>query len=196
MTPFNNIIVTDVDGVLVYWEQAFVNWMHEKKYTIVKHGCYDLSEKYGIQPDVGLELTEEFNSPENIARLPPFKDAIKYVKKLHEEHGFVFHCISAIPHTKENYDARWSNLISLFGFTAFELLILCDRSENKRKLLKEYQDSGCFWCEDLAENCIMGLEAGLNPILVTHHYNTDFNHPKVKRVDDWKQIYSHITGEN
>lgn len=196
MKTFDNVILTDADGVLFYWEHAFLAWMHKKGYKESTLGFYDTGDRYGISEQLGNDLLLEFNSPANIVKLPPMRDAIKYVKKLHEEHGFVFHCISAIAPTVENYKARWKNLKTMFGETTFERLELCSRSIHKDEILKEYSDSNCPWIEDVTENVMMGLKYGLDPILIEQHYNKEFVHPQIKRVHKWKEIYSYITGEN
>jgi hypothetical protein len=194
---FNNVIIVDYDGVCAWWEQAFDMWMllkgHAKE---TAKGEYEIYSKYGIGVEEGNNLVAEFNASSAIENIPPYKDSIKYIKKLHEEHGFVFHCITAITNNKNVYDMRMKNIENLFGKTAFQRLILTNDSASKPKSLEFYADSGCHWIEDVPKNAEYGLDFGLSPILLTHHYNKDYTNPhEIKIVDNWKEIYHHIIGE-
>jgi 5'(3')-deoxyribonucleotidase len=192
---YENVIVTDFDGVAGYWEHGFHMWMVEKGYKTLNKGFYDINDIYDLSLEQAEQLVNAFNESSALRHLPPFKDAIKYIRKLHEDHGYVFHCISAIPNTVDMYDARMENIHNLFGKTAFERLILCGSSDNKKKLLEVYKDTDCYWIEDLTKNAEMGLEYGLNCILVNQHYNeNDTVDPRVKRVKNWKEIYEIIVG--
>lgn len=194
MQLFENVILTDFDGVLGYWEHGFMQWMLEKGYDKPIGGCYDIESKYGITTEEAENCIIMFGLSEWFTKLPPMRDAIKYVKKLHEEHGYVFHCISSIPNTDTHKAARWKNIRSLFGETAFEKLVLCVRSHEKDEHLKAYSGSGCYWVEDLGKNAVYGLNHGLKPILITQHYNVDFENKNIPRVTYWKEIYDYVTG--
>lgn len=193
---YDNVIVTDFDGVCAYWEHGFHMWMVDKGYKEQNRGLYEIEDKYGISVEKAVMLVNSFNESAALKRLPPIKDSIKYIRKLHEEHGFVFHCISAIPNTQDMYDARMENIHNLFGKTAFERLTLCGSSRNKKELLKEYDDTGCFWIEDVGENLDYGIEYGMRGLLMDRPYNKDYvtDAPRSYRVNDWKEIYSHIIG--
>jgi uncharacterized HAD superfamily protein len=195
MQIFDNVILTDYDGVVGLWEHGFHMWMLDNGYVYKNTGHYDIHNAYDISREEADMLVQSFNESAALRRLPPVKDAIKYVRKLHEEHGYVFHCITAIPNTRDMYNARLENIENLFGKTAFEKLILCDSSAKKKKHLEMYKDSGCYWIEDLAKNSLVGLELGLDCILMDRHYNKDFEHPEIKRVQNWKEIYEIITGK-
>lgn len=194
----DNVILTDVDGCLLYWEHGFHMWMLDNGYKNVArgHGHYNIYEKYGISEEKGDMLVQAFNESAAIRRLPPVKDAIKYVRKLHEEHGYVLHCISAIPNTIDMYEARMENLQNIFGKTVVERLYLCDRSKNKPEYLKKYEDTECFWIEDLIMNSEAGLQFGLKCMLMDRHYNKNYSKidPRVKRVYNWEGIYNHVIG--
>jgi 5'(3')-deoxyribonucleotidase len=193
--PYDNVILTDIDGCVLYYEHSFHMWMVGKGYKDAKPGTYYIHEKYGISQDESEHLVRTFNESVNLKHLPPVKDAIKYIRKLHEEHGYVFHAITALPNTRPVYEARLENLDNLFGKTVFERLVLSGRSADKPKYLKEYQGTGCYWIEDVPRNSIMGLEFDLKPLLMDRHYNRHINHNKVKRVQNWKEIYQEITGD-
>jgi hypothetical protein len=194
MLPYDNVIVTDADGCFLFWEHGFHMWMVSKGYRETTNGFYNIEDKYEISKEKADSLVDAFNESAAIRRLPPVKDAIKYIRKLHEEHGYVFHCITAIPNTRDMYEARMENIENLFGKTAFERLTLCDHSANKRELLKEYEGTECYWIEDLFKNSLMGLEYGMKPLLMDRHYNKNQEHQDVKRVYSWKDIYETIVG--
>lgn len=195
---YDNVIVVDYDGVCAYWEHGFDMSMIANGYKPITSGHYNIEDKYGITKEKADALILSFNESAALRKLAPFKDAIKYIRKLHEEHGYVFHCISAIPDMRSMYDARMENSQNLFGKTAFERLTLCGSSKNKKELLAEYAGTGCFWVEDLPENAMYGVDHGMRALLLNHHYNKDFVCPENKmfRVQNWKEIYSHVIGEN
>lgn len=195
MIAYDNVIVVDADGVILYWEHGFHMWMVSNGYKQTSNGSYSIEDKYGISKEKADDLILSFNESAALRKLAPYKDAIKYIRKLHEDHGYVFHCITAIPNTHDMFEARMENIHNLFGKTAFERLTLCGDSSNKQELLKEYEDTECFWIEDLMKNCLMGLEVGMRALLMDHHYNKNDYHSGVSRVYNWKDIYWHITGE-
>jgi FMN phosphatase YigB (HAD superfamily) len=197
MLAYENVIVTDFDGVCAFWLHGFHMWMVQNGYKIKDHKSYDIDLKYGIPENEARLLSKMFNESASVSKLPPYKDAIKYIRKLHEDHGFVFHCISAIPNLPHVHEARWKNIRNLFGETAFERLTLCESSRHKAKYLEEYKDTGCFWIEDLWKNAEAGLQFGMRCILMEHPYNTDYQdkNPDIQIVKNWKEIYQIITGE-
>jgi hypothetical protein len=192
---YDNVIVTDYDGVCAYYEHAFHMMMVSKGYRANNKPCYYMEDKYDISKNEAEYLVKSFNESAALRRLPPIRDAIKYIRKLHEEHGYVFHCITAVPNTRDVYEARMENIENLFGKTAFERLTMCNHSAEKPQHLKEYEGTECFWIEDVIENCKMGLEFGMKCILMDRQYNRYFSHPEITRVQNWKEIYHIITGE-
>jgi hypothetical protein len=193
---YDNVIVSDVDGVMLYWEHGFHMWMVDNGFKEKEKGFYEIHDKYGLSVDEASNLVNSFNESAALRRLPPIRDAIKYIRKLHEEHGYVFHCISAIPDTRDMYDARAENLQNVFGKTVVEKLTLCGSSTNKKELLRKYDGTNCFWIEDLTKNAEYGLPYGMQSILVNQHYNEkDVLDTRIKRVYNWREIYSLIVGE-
>ena len=193
----NKTILVDCDGVLLDWEYSFHTWMCRHNYTMTEHGfdIYKVNKRYGITKNEGNKLVRMFNESATIRRLPPLRDAIKYVKKLHEEHGYIFHAITSLSNDTYSQYLRTKNLIELFGKTAFEKYTYLDTGADKDLALAEYKDSGCWWVEDKPENAETGLKAGLNPILMHHKHNENTElSTGITRVDNWKTIYEMITG--
>lgn len=189
------VILTDCDGVLLDWEYKFHSWMSDRGYALGprQNETYDIAEKYGIDNKLSKQLVRAFNESASVGKLPPLRDAIKYVKKLHEEHGYVFHCITSMSLSKDAYYLRLQNLEDVFGKTVFERLVCLDTGADKDEALLPYKNSDCWWLEDKPENADLGVEYGLNTLLVAQAHNSEYNGP-AKRVQSWKNIYEEVTG--
>ena len=185
----NKVILTDCDGVLLDWEYAFHSWMWRHDYVKVNNDVYDMAVAYDMDKHEIKRLIRMFNESAAIRKLPPLRDAIKYVKKLHEEHGFIFHAITSLSKDQYAKHLRTKNLRELFGETAFEKYVYLDTGEDKDEVLSEYYGTDCVWVEDKPENAIEGLKNNLNSILMTHSHNDDFEHEDVTKVSSWKEIY-------
>lgn len=185
-------ILVDADGVLLDWLYAFHSWMGRHGYEIKKDGVYKISEAYGLSDFEGQRLVRMFNESSAIRRVPPLRDAIKYIKKLHEEHGYVFHVISSISDDQYSQYLRAKNLTELFGCTVFEKYVFLDTGADKDEALEPYKNSGCYWVEDKPENADLGHKLGLDAILMGHDHNAYYKGP-AKRVSNWKEIYKIIT---
>lgn len=183
------LILTDCDGVLLDWEYAFDAWMRRHGYTLVREDVYDMAVRYNMPKAEMKRLIRMFNESASIRKIPPLRDAIKYVKKLHEEHGFVFHAITSLSNDQYAQHLRTKNLIEMFGPTVFEKYVYLDTGADKDEALAEYKDTGCFWVEDKVSNAIVGNDLGLSSILMTHGHSEDFEHNDITKVSSWKEIY-------
>ena len=190
------IILTDCDGVLLNWEYAFCIWMEQHGYIQIKDGNqeYDISKRFNIDKEESKRLCRIFNESAAIGFLPTLRDAMFYVKRLHEEHGYEFHCITSLSLDPSAYKLRKMNLEKMFGPTAFTKLVCLDTGADKDEFLDEnYADTGLYWIEDKMENAIAGLNVGLNPILIEHGWNMNSSVPVgIKKVVKWKEIYEYI----
>lgn len=189
------LILVDADGVLLDWEFAFSVWMEEHGF-VKRDGHqfeYDIGNRYGIDREQGYKLIKMFNESAAIGFLPPLRDAMYYVKRLHEEHGYVFHCITSLSIDVNAQRLREMNLRKLFGKTAFESVTCLATGADKNLALRPYAGSGLWWFEDKIENAIVGHEIGLKSVLVEHGHNMTFEHPNIPRVKNWKEIYDLIT---
>jgi uncharacterized HAD superfamily protein len=192
----STVILTDVDGVLLNWEYAFDTWMQTHGHSRVEGGQfkYDIGKRYNISYEQGRQLIKYFNESAAIGFLPPLRDAMHYVKKLHEEHGFVFHAITSLSLDKNAIHLREMNLKKLFGDTAFEKIICLDTGADKDDVLLPYKDTGLFWVEDKIDNCLVGTNLGLRSLLMEHGHNMDFDHQEIPRVKNWREVYDIILG--
>ena len=193
----DKVILTDADGVLLEWEWAFNVWMQEHGFEPVPGNKlnYDMDVRYGIPKEQVRKLIRIFNESAAIGFLPALRDAMYYVKRLHEEHGYVFHCITSLSRDENAGKLREMNLKKLFGESAFEHIVCLDTGADKHEALSEYQDSGCWWLEDKPENAVVGHTAGLRSLLVEHGHNMHFYHEGITTVKNWKEIYQLITNQ-
>jgi FMN phosphatase YigB (HAD superfamily) len=190
------LILTDADGVLLDWEWAFNVWMQEHGFEEVAGSKlnYDMSVRYGIPKEQVKKLIRLFNESAAIGFLPALRDAVYYVKRLHEEHGFRFHCITSLSLDPNAQKLREMNLRKLFGKTVFERVVCLDTGADKEEALEEYEGTGCFWLEDKPENAIAGYNAGLQSLLIEHGHNMHHYHEGITIVKNWKHIYEIVTG--
>lgn len=187
----NKLILVDCDGVLVDWEYGFTKWMKQHGHEPIIHNEYDIATTFNISKAEAKNYVRMFNESAAVGWLPALRDAVKYVKKLHEEHGFIFHCITSLSLDEYAGKLRKKNLEALFGKTVFEKITCLDTGADKDEALEPYRDSGCLWVEDKVENAELGYELGLNSVLIAHDHNKDYEGP-IERVKNWKEIYEMI----
>ena len=192
----NNLILVDADGVLVNWEYAFDTWMNEHGHK-KKEGYqfkYDIGKRYELDRDTGVKLIRQFNESAAIGFLPPLRDAIHYVRKLHEEHGYVFHCITSLSLDRNAQRLRRMNLEKLFGDTVFEEIVCLDTGADKDEALEKYRGSELVWVEDKVDNAEVGKNLGLKSLIVEHGHNMDYI-GDIPVVKNWREIYDIIVGK-
>ena len=192
----NKIILCDVDGCLLNWEFAFSTWVEQHGFQKVPGGDvhYDISKRYGIDCNQAIKLIKIFNESAAIGFLPPLRDAMYYVKRLHEEHGFLFKCITSLSADVNARKLREMNLKKLFGETAFDSIVCLATGAEKDSELELHRDTGCYWIEDLPKNVLAGHNVGLQGILMEHGHNLHFYHKDIPKVKNWKEVYSVIIG--
>ena len=195
MIKKDKIILTDIDGVILDWEEGFSVWMEHQGFTKVEgyQYMYSIGDRYGIDLKQGSRLVKQFNESAAIGFLPPLRDAQYFVKKLHEQHGFKFLAITSLsldPYAKQ---LRQRNLKKLMG-DAFIDVICLDTGADKTEILIEYGKKypGNYWIEDKPNNLQDGIDAGLEGILVEHGHNMDFT-GNANIVKNWEEIYNLLT---
>lgn len=186
----NSVILVDVDGVLLNWSSMFEQWMLEQGYTKY-HEYYSVRRAYNLDPAEANRLVAQFNTSARMRSLPPFRDAVSYVKRLHEEHGFVFHAITSMSDDWYAQRLRTENLVDLFGKQVFQRIVYLPIGAKKDNVLAEYKDTGCIWVEDKVDNAYAGTKQGLDSILMKHDFHADLGH-KFKMVNNWKDIYNYV----
>ena len=191
-----SVILTDVDGVLLNWEYAFSIWMEQHGFESIPGGMlnYSISQRYNISDEQAKRLIKMFNESAAIGFLPPLRDAMHYVKLLHERHGYVFHAITSLSLDVNAGKLREMNLRKLFGETVFEKVVCLDTGADKDDALKYYKGTECFWVEDKPENAHLGHELGLKAIIMEHGHNMHYYHDNIPVVKNWKEVYDIVTG--
>lgn len=189
----DKIILTDCDGVLLDWEFHFTKWLERHGYERVEKDVYCMATAFGLEKFEANRLIRMFNESATIRKLSPLRDAIKYVRKLHEEHGYIFHVISSLSDDEYSQHLRTKNLRELFGEAVFDRFVYLDCGADKHEALEQYAESGCVWVEDKQENADIGLYYGLDSILMDHTFNKDYD-GCAKYVRNWKEIYEYVTG--
>jgi len=192
LTMNDKLILTDCDGVLLDWEYAFNVWMNDKGIELVEPLAYKISKRYNIDVHKAARHVKVFNESATIGFLPPLRDAMHYVKKLHEEHGYIFRVISSLSTNPWAVELRKRNLKKLFG-TAIEQVICLETGSDKDEALAPYKDSGMLWIEDKYQNAEVGEKIGLRSIIIEHghnmHYNSKGDKMNIPIVKNWKEIY-------
>lgn len=190
------VILTDVDGVLLDWEEGFSVWMEHHGYVPVEGYklLYKIGERYNISNNEGHRQVRVFNESAAIGFLPPVRDAQYYVKLLAEKHQYKFLAVTSLsldPYAKE---LRVRNLNKIFGEGTFIDVICLDTGADKDEVLAElaktYQDN--WWIEDKPDNVDAGIAAGFHGILVEHGHNMDYTGPATV-AKTWEEIYNVIT---
>ena len=189
------LILVDCDGVLLDWEYAFNVWMQQHGFEEIAGSKlnYDMSVRYGIAQEQVRKLIKLFNESAAIGFLPALRDAMYYVKRLHEEHGYRFHCITSLSLDPNAQRLREMNLHKLFGSTVFERIVCLDTGADKHDALEQYEGTGLFWIEDKIENAEAGHKAGLQCLLLEHGHNMHYYHADIPLVKNWKHIYEIVT---
>lgn len=186
------IILTDADGVLLNWELKFNEWMFTNGYGKLpgSDSDYSITKRYNVSYEEKRRLVRNFNESSSIRFLPPHKDAVKYVRKLHEEFGYVFRVITSLSNDFNAQRLRDKNLRELFG-SAIEEIICLDTGADKDEVLSKYKGRDMLWVEDKIENAEVGQKIGLTSVIMAHTYNEDYEGP-CQRVANWKEIYEQL----
>lgn len=190
------LILSDGDGVLLDWEWAFHVWMREKGYVMTEEAklTYYIHHMYhDLKQEESKQLVRTFNESAAIGFLPPLRDSMYYVRKLHEKHGYKFRVITSVSLDPHTVQLREMNLRKLYG-NAIESVVCLDCGADKDHVLEEYAGTGMYWLEDKPKNADAGYALGLNSILVEHGHNMLHKCP-YPIVKNWEGIYNVITSD-
>ena len=192
------VIVTDADGVCLNWEWAFEVWMEEHGHKLQPDhaGAYDMGLRYGISKEDTRKLIKIFNESAAIGFLPALRDATYYIKLLHEKHGYVFDVVTSLSTNPYAQKLRKKNMRKLFGETAFRKFKFLATGADKDAALLPYKDSGLFWIEDRTENAELGQRLGMRSLLMAHGHNYTYEHPEIRVVKDWSEIYEIVVARD
>jgi FMN phosphatase YigB (HAD superfamily) len=190
----NRTILTDCDGVLLDWEWAFNVWMTERGY-VQRPDAKDYYKIHEQFEDLTLteakKFTKLFNESAAIGFLPPLRDSVYWIKRLNQEHGFRFVCITSLSTDKNAQKLRRMNLEKYYG-DVFDDVICLPTGSDKHEALEPFRDSGLWWIEDKPENSDLGYSVGLRSILIEHGHNMRHECP-YPIVKNWREIYDLVT---
>lgn len=195
ITKRNKIILTDIDGVMLDWEEGFSVWMNHHGYRTVDgyKYMYGIGDRYNISKQEGNKLVETFNESAAIGFLPPCRDAQYYVKLLAEKHQYRFLAVTSLSTDPYAKTLRERNLNKLFGDVFVDVICLetgADKDDILIELAKQYK--GNWWIEDKPENVDVGIDAGFRGILMEHGHNLNYS-GTAEIVSNWEEIYKIIT---
>ena len=187
----NKIILTDCDGVLLDWESAFTDWMSQRGFKVDENNRreYNMGKRYGISSEEKDQIVRAFNESAWMKYLNPLRDAVYYVDLLHRKHGYTFHMCTSLTTDEYAQKLRIENIERLFGKTAFTKYIFCDTGADKDEALEPYRDSGYLWVEDKVENAELGLRIGLDPVLISHPWNNNYDNDCILKYFSWCSLY-------
>jgi beta-phosphoglucomutase-like phosphatase (HAD superfamily) len=188
------IIVTDVDGVILNWEDAFQVWMeHQGFKKVLKHKLiYNAASQFNLSKEEGKKWVKLFNQSAAIGFLPPLRDAQEILTLLNKNYGYRFVVCTSLSNDKAAQELRTRNLQKYFGDIFEEFVYLdtgADKDEALYKLAKKYR--GCLWVEDKVENADAGASVDFEPVVMEHGYNMNDNHDHFV-AKNWEDIYLHI----
>ncbi len=189
------LILTDADGVLFDWGTGFNEWMETKDFFRLPgyERYYTIENWYNISTEHAMKLVSTYNSSAAIGYLPAYLDSVKYVKKLHDNHGYKFVVITAMGTDQYAIKLRKKNLRKLFG-DVFEDVVVVGLLKSKLKILETYEPS--IWIEDKPSAAEEGLAVGHRTYLFEHGHNGHMSTSHaITRVNRWKQIYDSIVSE-
>jgi hypothetical protein len=169
--------------------------MEQHGHTQIENGNkeYNIAKRFSISEDVGKNLVKQFNESAAMGFLPALRDARYYVKRLHEEHGYEFHCVTSMSLDPNAKKLRQMNLDKMFGPTAFTVLECLDTGADKDEALEKYRNSGYFWVEDKMANAVAGQNVGMKPILIEHGWNMNDTVPEgMFKALNWKEVYEYV----
>ena len=104
-----NKILTDVDGVLLNWEDAFTSWMAKRDYTPKVENQYSQNIRYDISKEESNALVTMFNDSAWMGWLRPLRDAVITLPKF-KEAGYEFECITSLSDDYYSAKLRQHNL--------------------------------------------------------------------------------------
>jgi len=193
----NRTILTDCDGVLLDWEWAFGIWMQERGYVQRPNAkdYYTIHDQFdNLTWTEAKKFTRLFNESAAIGFLPPLRDSVYWVRRLNEELGYRFICITSLSTDVNAQKLRRMNLEKYYG-DVFDDVVCLETGSDKHEALDKFAGTGHWWIEDKPENADVGFERGLRSILIEHGHNMKHTCP-YPIVKNWKEIFEIVSAKD
>lgn len=188
----HKIILTDIDGVCLYWLAAFERYMRHQGYKVSNkpHKHYDLTDHFGLESqDDTLKHISAFNAGAwEFGTLPAVSGAKDGINQLVNE-GFRFVGISACSTGSQTMALRRANLYHVFG-DVFDDMFFVPLKTPKHEYLKRYEPT--WWLEDKHSSAVDGLAHGHRPILLDYDSNRDPDPQGLYRAQNWADAVDYI----
>jgi uncharacterized HAD superfamily protein len=191
----------DVDGVLLNFEHAFINWLNEK-YHLGVPADYEASSWYfeDVMPaEQCREAWHLFLEAPEAGTMKPYLDPARFNALTG---GRPVHLLTNFP--EHLFDKRIENLsahgfryesIHHCGFHAFQsrgvdtkstMIARLIRPNERALFLDDHPDN----CVDVVENC-----PAVEVWLMSRRFNRDFAHPAVRRAHGWSSVIERMEGK-
>lgn len=162
-------MLTDVDGVLLNWIDAFENNMKKQGYESNPIFSGDMGipieKMFNIPRSEAIQKIYEFNRSEHMYNLDVMPGAVEAIKKIYTKYNRI-HIITACGEEAKN--ARIYNLRNKFG-DIFEAIHFVEIEKSKKKILLNYQNYKSYFIEDNYKHALDAKELGLRPIILKNN---------------------------
>jgi FMN phosphatase YigB (HAD superfamily) len=188
------IMLVDCDGVLLDWEWAFSIWMQERGYVQRPNAkdYYTIHDQFeDLTWAEAKKFTKLFNESAAIGFLPPLRDSVYWIRRLNEELGYRFICITSLSTDINAQKLRRMNLEKYYG-DVFDDVVCLPTGSDKHEALDKFVGTEYFWVEDKPENADVGFERGLRSILIEHGHNMNHKCP-YPIAKNWREIFDIVS---
>ncbi len=175
--------VTDVDGVLFDWHNAFVQWMsaeHGIEQATIDRSSYFLYDQYTqLSPNDVFRFIETFNQSEAAYTLPVIDGAQRAIKRLSAD----FDIIAVTAFAACENGAAWRTQHLMREFTGLKEVVVLPLGSTKRDALERIKP--VVFIDDYERYLLESHELGINTIVMDHPHN---QHVALPRIKHWDQI--------
>jgi hypothetical protein len=112
---------------------------------------------------------------------------VYWVRRLNEELGYRFICITSLSTDINAQKLRRMNLEKYYG-DVFDDIVCLPTGSDKHEALDKFVGTEYFWVEDKPENADVGFERGLRSILIEHGHNMKHQCP-YPIAKNWREIF-------
>ena len=183
------LIITDIDGVVLNWHDAFVDWMQMQGYKSsgIKHHDADIHLELNITFDEAMAKKYEFNSSLSGSCLQPYGNSDIVIPQLFEQ-GYKFIGITSYSDQPIAQYYRYLNLEEYVPTESFAEMRFLPSGSPKAETLEAFRDTNLYYVDDRIINVNTARNVGMKPIIMRHDYNLHFDHPVIQTVTDWFDI--------